>query len=99
MEVENRSKIKEVIVLHPEYVASNFSQLVKKEYEDIQDLKSQLSELRMKANELESEIKIRENKFRDLSKLFTLKFETKDIKYSTNECSLAIINRDDARNI
>ena len=99
MEVENRTKIKEVKVLHPEFVASNFSQLVKKEYEDIQSLKTTLANLRMKANELEEEIKIKENTFRDLSKLFTLEFETEDIKYSTNECSLAIINQEDARNI
>ena len=99
MEVENRSKIKEVKVLHPEFVASNFSQLVKKEYKDIQDLKSKLAKLRMEANELEEKIKTKENTFRDLSHLFTLEFETKDIKYSTNECSLAIINQEDARNI
>ena len=99
MIVEDKSKIKEVVALQPQYMASNFSQLVKKEYEDIQSMKSELANLRMRANELETEIKIREDKFRDLSHLFTLKYETKNIEHSTNECSMSIINRQDARNI
>lgn len=98
MEVEDKSKIKEVIVLHPEFVVDNFSQLIRKEYEDILNMESKISSLRMKASELDSDLKLKKEKFHKLSNLFELKFESKDIKYNTNECNLSIINREDARN-
>ena len=98
MLIEDKTKIKKVILKHPEMMASNSEILIKEEYENILKLEHELAELRMKSIELDKQIEARKQIFREQSNMFELVFETKNIDYKTEECNMVVSNSSDARN-
>ena len=98
MLVQNKEKIKRVILKHPEMMASNAASLIKEEYENILKLEHQISELRVRTTELDKEIKARKEIFREQSSMFELEFEDKEIDYKTEKCNMVVSNSSDYRN-
>ena len=97
MIVEDKTRIKKVILKKPELMASDAEDLIKAEYYIIQNMENDLADLRMKAIELEKKLAKAKQEFRDKSSLFELEFETKNIDYHTEECNMIISNSSDAR--
>ena len=98
MLIEDKTKIKRVILKHPEMMASNSEVLIKEAYEEILKLEHELAELRMKSIELDKIVEAKKQVFREQSNMFELEFETKEIDYKTEECNMVVSNASDYRN-
>lgn len=88
--IENRRKIKDIILKFPELMESNAKEIIEKEYYTILSKEDELHALRHKVWELEEEIKTLRNEFNLKSSLFEIEFETKEKTIETSKCGVMV---------
>ena len=81
-------KIKSIKFKYPNLMASNAEDLVRKEYNEILELKNELSNARDKVRLLENSLKEKEKEFLNKQEWFSIEFETKTKEYITKESGL-----------
>lgn len=98
MVVEDKSKVIDVLLKHPDIMSDNAKNKIISMYNEILSLRNKLSNTRMACIELENDLKSKEKDFRDISSMFDLVFATKEVQAIQGECNTLIINPEDARN-
>ena len=92
LRTEDRTKISKVIFKFPELMGDldKMEQIIKDEYNKIQELKSSISEARKNLWKQEEELEKRKKKFYDKQSLFELQFEIQEKEYQVEKCSIMI---------
>lgn len=92
LRTEDRSKISKVIFKFPELMGDldKMEQIIKDEYNKIQELKASIAEARLNLWKQEEELEKRKKKFHEKSSLFELKFEIKEKEYHVEKCSIML---------
>lgn len=88
--IENRRKIKDIIIKFPELMESNAKDRIAEEYYNILSKEDELHETRQKVWQLEEEIKRLRNDFNLKSNLFEIEFETNEKEVETSKCQVMI---------
>lgn len=88
--IENRKKIKDIIIKFPELMEPNAKNKIAEEYYNILSKEEELNTLRHKVWELEEEIKTLRNEFNLKSNLFEIEFETKEKTIETSKCGVMV---------
>lgn len=88
--IENRRKIKDIILKFPELMESNAKEIIEKEYYTILSKEDELHALRHKAWILEEEIKSLRDEFNLKSNLFSIEFESDTKEVETSKCSVMV---------
>lgn len=88
--IENRRKIKDIIIKFPELMESNAKNRIAEEYYNILSKEDELHETRQKVWQLEEEIKRLRNDFNLKSNLFEIEFETDEKEVETSKCQVMI---------
>lgn len=96
--MKNYRKITEITPIYPELMSDKAVTLIEKEFYEIQKELDSLNERRMQILKEEALIKQREEKFRELSKFFNIKYEDVDINPIREKVNMQIINPSDYRN-
>jgi ribosome recycling factor len=82
------SRIKNITLKFPELMSSNAEELIKKEYLEIQSIKSSLHDHRDKVRELEKLLNEKEEIFSRKKDLFDIEFETVTKEYITRKSDM-----------
>ena len=88
--IENRRKIKDIIIKFPELVEPNAKDKIAEEYYNILSKEDELHETRHKVWQLEEEIKRLRDEFNVKSNLFEIEFETDNKEIETSECQVIV---------
>ena len=88
--IENRKKIKDIIIKFPELMEPNAKEKIAEEYYNILSKEEELHTLRHKVWELEEEIKLLRAEFNLKSSLFEIEFETRDVDVVKGHCTTII---------
>ena len=98
MIVTDTKIIKSATPKYPEIVSQDAEKILKEMFNKIQEKESKLSKLRMEVIALEKEIRVIEDTYIDVARLFDITFGKKEIKQINNNFNLGIINPSDYRN-
>lgn len=92
LRTEDRSKISKVIFKFPELMGDldKMEQIIKDEYNKIQELQSSIAEARINLWKQEEELEKRKKKFSEKQSLFELQFEIKEKEYHVEKCSIML---------
>ena len=90
--------IKSATPKYPEIVSQDAEKILKEMFNKLQKKESRLNKLRMKVIALEKEIRVIEDTYIDVARLFDITFGKKEIKQINNNFNLGIINPSDYRN-
>ncbi|QOR58283.1 hypothetical protein [uncultured phage cr106_1] len=97
VQVEDKSKIKDVHFKHPDLMSTKAKEYIIKEYYDIINLEESLDKARQEVRTLESTLKCRKAEFQSLSNMFEIEFENKEVEQvDRTEINGTIINPTDA---
>lgn len=97
--VDDRKRIKKVNFLYPELVNDHAEQYVTSMYEDILKTEDELYQARVLVRHLEDLLKEKKKALSNISSIFTLEFEQKEIEQVDKvDTNMAIINPTDASN-
>lgn len=88
--IENRKKIKDIIIKFPELVESNAKEKIAEDYYNIVSKEEELHTLRNKVWNLEEEIKTLKDEFSLKSSLFEIEFETEEKTVETSKCNVMV---------
>lgn len=90
VEVQNREKIKDVVLKYPEIMHPDAKRLISEEYYNLINLKNELNKTREKVWELERLYKEKEEEFNSKSLLFELEFETETTNVTIHESAVML---------
>lgn len=82
------SRIKNITLKFPELMSSDAEELIKKEYLEMQSIKSSLHDYRDKVRELEKLLNEKEEIFSKKKDLFNIEFETVTKEYVTRKSDM-----------
>ena len=99
MVIDDRSKIKEIILKFPRLMAEDSKKYVMERFYDIRSKREKLASLRMEAMKLEQELREEEKEFNEQSSLFDIVFEKKEITEIKEDCYMSVVNPSDYRNV
>lgn len=88
--IENRKKIKDIIMKFPELVEPNAKDKIAEEYYNILSKEEELHTLRRKVWDLEEEIRLLRAEFNLKSNLFDIEFETSNVEVVKGHCTTII---------
>lgn len=88
--IENRRKIKNIIIKFPELVEPNAKEKIAEEYYNILSKEEELHTLRNKVWNLEEEIKILRAEFNLKSSLFEIEFDKEEKTVETSKCQVMV---------
>lgn len=88
--ITNTRKIKKVHFKFPDIMSSDAEEVIKKDYQNLVELKDKLQEYRTKVMETETKIAEAEKAFREKSHGCTIEFETSEEKYVSRQSSILI---------
>lgn len=88
--IEDRRKIKEVILKFPELMEKNAKEQIANEYYNILSKEDELHETRNKVWKLENEISKLRKEFNLKSNLFDIEFETRGVEVVKGHCTTII---------
>lgn len=88
--IENRRKIKDIIIKFPELMEPNAKEKIAEEYYNILSKEDELYETRHKVWKLENEIKELKDEFNVKSNLFQIEFETDEKEIKTSKCQVMV---------
>ena len=88
--IENRRKIKDIIIKFPELMEPNAKEKIAEEYYNILSKEDELYETRRKVWQLENEIKELKDEFNVKSNLFQIEFETDEKEIETSKCQVMV---------
>lgn len=88
--IENRRRIKNIILKFPELMESNAKEVIEKEYYTILSKEDALHALRRQVWDLEEEIKALRDEFNVKSNLFDIEFESDTKEVETSKCSVMV---------
>ena len=88
--IENRKKIKEIILKFPELMEKNAKEQIANEYYNILSKEEELHEIRDKVRKLENEIVKLKQEFNLKSNLFDIEFETRGVDVVKGHCTTII---------
>ena len=95
--IENRKKIKEIILKFPELMEKNAKEQIANEYYNILSKEEELHETRDKVRKLEDEIVKLRQEFNLKSNLFDIEFESSVKEVKSNKCSMTIQGCDNTK--
>lgn len=90
LKVEDKSRIENVIFIHPELMSSNASELVKEKYARMINIDNSLQEKRVEVRSLEEEQKKAREEWEVIRKMCTYTHPTKEKVYHKEVCNFAI---------
>lgn len=88
--IENRKKIKDIIIKFPELMEANAKDKIAEEYYNILSKEEELHTLRHKVWNLEEEIKKLKNAFNLKSNLFEIEFDKDERTVETSKCNVMV---------
>lgn len=88
--IENRRKIKDIIIKFPELMESSAKAKIAEEYYNILSKEDELHKIRHKVWQLEDEIKRLKDEFNLKSNLFDIEFETDEKEVETSKCQVMV---------
>lgn len=88
--IENRKKIKDIIIKFPELMESNAKDKIAEEYYNILSKEEELHTLRHKVWNLEEEIKVLRAEFNLKSSLFEIEFDKEERTVETSKCGVMV---------
>lgn len=88
--IENRKKIKDIIIKFPELMEPNAKEKIAEEYYNILSKEEELHTLRHKVWDLEEEIRLLRAEFNLKSNLFDIEFETSNVEVVKGHCTTII---------
>lgn len=88
--IENRRKIKNIIIKFPELMESSAKDKIAEEYYNILSKEDELHEIRHKVWLLEDEVKKLKEDFNLKSNLFDIEFETDKKEVETSKCQVMV---------
>lgn len=88
--IENRKKIKDIIIKFPELMEPNAKDKIVEEYYNILSKEEELHTLRHKVWDLEEEIRLLRAEFNLKSNLFDIEFETSNVEVVKGHCTTII---------
>lgn len=98
MQIRDFTIIKSAQPIYPDILSEDAENKLIGLFNDVKSKKKELSSLRKEIIVLEQELKNAENKYNEISHLFNIEFETKEIEEIKEECMLGVFNKEDARN-
>lgn len=90
LKVEDKSRIDNVIFIHPELMSPNASELVKEKYSRMINIDNSLQEKRAEVRSLEEEQKKAREEWETIKKMCTYTHPTIEKEYYKGECNFAI---------
>ena len=90
LKVEDKSRIENVIFIHPELMSSNASELVKEKYSRMINIDKSLQEKRAEVRNLEEEQRKAKEEWENIKKMCTYTHPTKEEVYHKEVCNFAI---------
>lgn len=84
------SKIKKVVFKYPFMVNENAENIIKDKHNAIEFTKNQLSKFRQKVLDIEQELKVLQEEFRDITRDCHIEYETYNKEHTTRKSSLFI---------
>lgn len=99
MLIDDRYKIKEITLKYPSLMAEDAKQKIEEMHTNLLSCREHLTNLRTDVIKLEQELKKAEERFNQLSILFDISFEQKEIKEIKEEHNILVINPTDYRNV
>ena len=90
LKVEDKSRIENVIFIHPELMSSNASEHVKEKYSRMINIDKSLQEKRAEVRSLEEEQKKAREEWESIKKMCTYTHPTIEKEYYKGECNFAI---------
>lgn len=88
--IENRKKIKDIIIKFPKLMEPNAKEKIAEEYYNILSKEEELHTLRHKVWDLEEEIRLLRAEFNLKSNLFDIEFETSNVEVVKGHCTTII---------
>ena len=88
--IENRKKIKDIIIKFPELMESNAKDKIAEEYYNILSKEEELHTLRRKVWDLEEEIRLLRADFNLKSSLFEIEFDTEEKEVENSKCNVMV---------
>ena len=90
LKVEDKSRIENVIFIHPELMSSNASELVKEKYSRMINIDKSLQEKRAEVRNLEEEQRKAKEEWENIKKMCTYTHPIKEKVYHKEVCNFAI---------
>ena len=88
--IENRKKIKDIIIKFPELMEPNAKEKIAEEYYNILSKEEELHTLRHKVWNLEEEIRLLRAEFNLKSSLFEIEFDKEERTVETSKCGVMV---------
>lgn len=88
--ITDTRKIKKVHFKFPDIMSSDAEEVIKKDYQNLIELKDKLQEYRTKVIETEKKVAEAEKAFREKSHGCTIEFETSEKEYVSRQSSILI---------